>query len=401
MKKHSNYYYFLILIILMSILPLISTDIYLPAFPDVSHYFHADFTQVQQTLGIYLFSIAIMQLIYGPLSDIYGRKKILLSGVVIYIIGTLGCLLSFSISQMLIGRLLQGLGICAGIVISKAIISDTYDAKESAKIYTTVFPFIGCSPAIAPVIGGYLTSMYSWQANFIFLLFLAVLLFIGSTRFLKETKKFDQPSSFSLTQIFKNYGSLITSRLFMGYTLVVCCAYGAWFSYISDSSFIFKTMGFESHQIGYFYVPLSVTYVITNLIGKRLIGKIKIDHLILSGILILLSGSVLMVIFTQHPINNPLSIIVPMSIIAAGNGFLLPLGTSSGLSRNSKISGTASGFLGFLQLGTAALCATLVGHFTNGSAFHLALFITGIGIVLLTSYIYLIVWPRKLDEIPT
>lgn len=394
MQKSKTSSTFLVLIILMSILPLISTDIYLPAFPDVVKYFSTTPEAVQGTLGTFLFGISITQLVYGPLSDTYGRKKVLLAGILIYLIATIGCLISGSIHQMLIWRFLQGAGICAGTVISKAIITDLYDAKASARIYTTIFPFIGCSPAIAPVIGGHLATLGGWKLAFGCLLLLSILLFIGIAFLLKETNKKETQRHFSLIQTISNYKTLLSSRYFVGYTTVVCCGYGAWFAYISASSFIFKSLHLSASAIGYFYIPLSVTYVIANLSGKKLLNKIKMDTLIIFGMLLFLIGCLSMLYATHNEISDPTSIIISMSIIAGANGFLLPLGTSSGLSIEPKIAGTASGLLGFLQLGFASLCASLVGHITDGEPFQLSIVLILIAFFLFATYIGLIVKPK-------
>lgn len=357
--KPLNYPLFIITIALISVIGLISSDIHLPAFPGIGEYFKVNQERVQSTLSVYLLGISISQLFYGSLTDRFGRKSVLLCGMVIYITASIACAFAESIEILIIGRFFQAVGACSGMVISRAIVNDLYGKEGSAKIFTTIFPIVGVSPAIAPLIGGFLTYYFNFRANFIFLIVFGIITIGMVFIALKESL----PSKIPLHPItlFKNYFHILTNPLFIGYSLLVCAAYGAYFAYLSASPFIFNKLGYTPDKTGFFYISVSLTYIAGNITGKKMIKSISIDKALRFGALIFCIGGIGMYLITLKGIVNPLLIIIPMSILTFGNGFLLPLGVASSIGSASNLAGTASGLMGFLQLGSAAICAKLVG----------------------------------------
>ena len=362
---------FLLILILMSVAGLFASDIYLPSLPDLSRWFGQSPDAMQYTLGIYLLGMSIGQLIYGPLTERYGRKNLIIIGVTIYFLASLSCAFSYSYYQLLFSRLVQALGACSGLIIGRSIVGDLYDAKESGKIFSTIFPFVGMSPAISPVIGGMIGHYFGWQSTFIFVsLFALVLIFLVKV-YLPETQDPATKKPLNIGKIITTYPAILFNKKFILYASASCAAYMAYFSYIAQSPFIFSAYGYGERAIGCFYVTLSLTYVLGNLTCKKLLNKWSIDTTLRRGYIIFCSGALLL--FLSGYLHLPLFMMVAaISVLTFGNGFLLPLGAAGVVSSFASTRGYASGLLGFVQLGLAALAAAFIGHLSHNS-------VTGLG----------------------
>lgn len=387
----------LVLLCMMCVIALLSSDIYLPAMPIIAHAFNTHISNVQYTLSIYLLGLSICQLIYGPLSDYWGRKKILTIGIAIFIIASVACTLSKTLPQLLIARFFQALGACSGMVMSRAIAGDLFGRVEAAKVFTAIFPVVGASSAIAPIIGGYLTDWSGWQACFLFLSFFGCVLFLGIILFLGETKK-RIGNSETLRTVLKEIPLIFTNYHFIGYTLIVSSAYAAYFVYLAESPFIFQRYGFAPHQIGFFYILLSLFYIVGNLTGRKLINYMSVNGAIIIGICLFLISSISLLCESFIGTSNPFWIIMAMSIQTSGNGFLFPLGTASTVTLFPQSAGTASGLMGFLQLSTASLSVGLLGYTTHNQELPMAIFITCTALVCTLSFYFFIFKRAHINE---
>ncbi|KEI34678.1 transport protein [Francisella sp. W12-1067] len=362
---------FLFIIGLMCAIGLIATDIYIPVLPQIGNYFETSQHSLQLTLSVYLFGLAISQLIYGPLSDRYGRRPIILMGMVIFVIGTFLCMLSVSINMFIASRLLQAIGASSGMVIGRAVVGDTYTKQESAKIFTVIFPIVGLSPAISPVIGGLIGSIANWRIVFAFVVLLSSILFLMIILFLHETKSRENRVSIHPKIIFGYYKELFFCKNFWAYTSIVCFAYITYFGYIAESPFLFHHFKYTAIEISFFYVSLSLSYLFGNQVAKRLLSFMCIDRTIFIGYGFFGLGGIMFIVLNHGVSFTPVDLILPATILTFGNGFLLPLGTAGLVSSFEKISGYASGLMGTMQLSSAALSVYLVGILskTNITAF--------------------------------
>lgn len=159
---------YMVILAMMSSMGLLASDIYLPAMPSLSEALSTTDSSLQLTLGVYLFGLAISQIFVGFLSDIYGRRKILLIGFLIYVIASICCSFSSSIQTLIVFRFIQAIGASTGLVVGRATISDQFSLKEATNIYNIIYPIVAISPAIAPLIGGYIVTFFGWQATFEF-----------------------------------------------------------------------------------------------------------------------------------------------------------------------------------------------------------------------------------------
>lgn len=387
--------FFIIILAMMTMSGLMASDIYLPALPKISYAFSVNIIQTQQSFSTFLLGLAFGQLIYGLLSDRFGRKKILIIGISIFVLASLGCTLSPSLSILLVSRFFQALGACSGMVIGRTIVSDKYDVKEAGKIFTLIFPIMGLSPSLSPLLGGYLASYFGWRTVFAFTLMFGLIL-LGMIMYrLQETKDFAFRINLKIKDISNNYISILKSKRFFGYTITVCCAYAAYFAYLAESPFIFNYMGFNTKQIGYFYLTIGLFYLLGNYFSRKLIQYITINKALLIGYSFFIIGSTFMIITSIIGISTPAFLFIPMSIVIIGEGFLLPLGIASVITLYPEKSGYASGMMGFFQLCSAALAAALIGYFTKGSALSMALIICGITLTGITTFISLIIYGKN------
>ncbi len=367
---------------------LISSDIFLPALDKMGNYYNVSESNVQSSIAIFLFSIAISQLIYGPLSDCLGRKNTLIIGMIIWLISTACVFYSTHINELLLLRLFQGIGACAGITLSRAIINDLMEKEEAANVYLIIFPFVGMSPAIAPMIGGILNEYYGWKACFLFLVIFIIVTLILCLLVLKESLPIEKRQKLNIKNIFNNIYQVLLNKEFLYYSAIPCFAYAAYFSYLIESPFILKTMGLSEKYIGYTYITLSLSYVLGNLVAKKLNRQQSLRKTISHGYMFFSIGSVA---FTIQMILSPyplLTSVITISILTFGNGFLLPLGTASAISASTQAAGTASGVMGTLQLGSGGLASLLIGYMSHHDPIKSAIIITIVA--LIGSSIYLI-----------
>ncbi|WP_078663209.1 multidrug effflux MFS transporter [Bartonella sp. WD12.1] len=356
---------FIVIIICLSVGGLISTDIFLPALGNMRYHYQVTESQIQSTIAIFLLALASGQLIYGPLSDNFGRKKTLLFGLFLWLFTTFGIIYTDTLQVLLVLRFLQGLGACAGIVLSRAIINDLLDKKEAGKLYLVIFPFVGSSPAFAPFIGGILLQTFHWQATFIFLSLFILLTIVLCCSVLTETLPPIKRQSFTVIGVIKGSFKVLQNKQFLFYALIPCFAYAIYFAYIVESPFLLTALGLSSVYIGYSYIGVSFTYILGNLVARKFLKREAMEQTIRRGYIIFAIGGLL---FALQMFVSPWPLVtslIAISIITFGNGFLLPLGTALAISSHSHAAGAASGVMGALQLGSAALSAAVIGKISG------------------------------------
>ncbi|MEY8766530.1 MULTISPECIES: multidrug effflux MFS transporter [Francisella] len=385
-KDKKYFFRYMVILAMMSSMGLLASDIYVPAMPSLSKALSTTSSSLQLTLGVYLFGLAISQIFIGFLSDIYGRRKTLLIGFGIYTIASICCGLSSSVHVLIICRFVQAIGASAGLVVGRATISDQFNLSEATKIYNIIYPIVAISPAIAPLIGGYISSFLGWQATFEFVAIYGIVLFIISFLFLKETNHNREQKK--IIYIFHDYPLLISNYAFLSYLIPVCLLYGAWFTYLSQSTFLFNQMGYSQYTVGYFYIPLAIMIYLGNFFSKKVINIWGSEKVFYIGLLSFLIGGVLFTAFYfLSSMNYAFEIIIPMSIVSISNGIVLPLGIASAINIFKDKSGVASGLVGFAQIGFSGLCASFIGKLFGINTFVLVITIFCMSILAFLSYI--------------
>lgn len=400
--QKQGYYLFLSLIILMSSASLFATDIYLPALPDIANHFNCSQTDIQGSITVFLIGLASCQLAAGMLSDRFGRKKVVITGFTIFTLTSFLCAYAHSLTEFYILRILQAMGAGAGSVVSRTLIANRYDRQTAAQIFSTTFPIIGLSAAIAPLIGGYLTTLWGWRSTFMVIagLGLAVLCILFCS--LEDNNNLTSERSKSRNEVnlmtvgFPGYLNVIRTLEFLGYALIISASFCVFRCYAVESPFVFNKQGYGAEQIGHFYFGIPFTYVFGNLLAKKLLNKLSLEKVLTYGIAIFVLGGLCMVVATLLLDFNPYAIILPMCLITIGNGFLFPVGSAGALSAvSSEYIGTASGVMGAIQFLGAAVCINWVGKLCQGEAVLMAMFVGTIILIGLSSYLFLMVYKTK------
>ena len=352
-----------VIITLLLMLPLLSSDIYLPALPVLAHSFSVGPAAAQATISYYLLGYALGNLFYGALSDTFGRKKLLIVGLTVYVIATIFCLTVSRIEMFQILRLVQGIGVCAASVLGRVIIMDVY-RDRAARIFTIVFPLAACSPIIAPPIGGYLTNLFaSWQPCFIVLLCLGGGLLISVIWKLPESLPTTARIPLKLKHVIENYCSLLQHKIFWGYSLIFVSSYLAWFIYIVETPFIFHGLSIPPDKMGLLYIPLSLSFLLGNLCFRYLSRRLSTKMILMMGMVIFIVAAGLYVGLSFHP-PFILGVLGPMLVVTFANGSLTPFSTYAALSIQPKLKSSSYGasIIGFLQLSIGALATFVLVH---------------------------------------
>ncbi len=398
MLSDRSYYFFLIVITMMSSVSLFATDVYLPALPDMAIHFNCSQTDIQLSFTVFLLGLAACQLVAGVLSDRFGRKNIVILGFSVFIVSSVLCACAATLSQFIIFRIMQAMGGGVGSVISRALVVDRYDRQGAVKIFSTIFPIVGLSAAIGPFIGGYLTFFWGWQSIFYFIAFFGVVI-LSSVAYCLKSEEVRKPRIHpkrAMVLQAQGYWDVMCNFEFLAYAFIICTSFSVFRSYAVESPFVFSNQGYAAEEIGGFYILLSLAYIIGNLSAKKLINHRSVKQVLRVGILFSVVGGICMVASTIFFTNSPYAIIIPMTIITTGNGFLFPVASAGAMtSVRGEFAGTASGLMGALQFILAAICINWVGELCHGEAVYMSLFVGLIILMGLGCYFLLSVYNRK------
>lgn len=357
------------ILIFLSALGPVALNIFLPSMPNLMDSLHTSYDVAQLTLTLYLLATAFSQLILGPLSDKYGRRPIILLGVGLYVIASLACALAMNIEQLIIGRIFQAAGACAGIVVTRAIVRDLYDQQKATSILGYMTMVMAVAPMMSPIIGGYLDQWSSWRASFYLVSVFGCILFIISTLKLHETNR-QLVSDMKLNNIFSKYQQLLKKRQYMGYVLGVSFGSAVFFAFIAGAPFYAtKVLGLLPSEYGFYFVMVSIGYMLGNFISGRFATRLPAKLMLDIACLLLIIGTGVLLYYSYSGFNHPSSLFIPMTLVACSNGIAIPNGMSGALSVEPKLAGTASGLAGFIQISLGAGTTFVVGFFHDGSSY--------------------------------
>jgi len=368
----------------------LSTDMYLPAFPQLMRDFGTSMDQVQQTLSIFLVGFAVAQLIYGPLADRYGRKPVLLGGMLLFFVSSIAAAQADSITSLSLLRLLQALGGSAGPVLGRAMIRDIHGPTESARLLAYIGTAMALAPAVAPILGGYMTSWLGWASIFLFLAFYAAIGIGLLLLRMPETLLLPGEHIASPRRLLRNYGQLLRHRSWRWYTLCCSFVFAGLFSFLSGSPFvIIDFFGYQEQSYGLFFTLIVIGYMAGTLIAGRLVRRVGIDRLLGAGSLIAALGGGIMALLALYPVLSVWAIILPHIIYMVGCGIVMPQAMAGALAPFPEMAGTSSALLGFIQMTLAALVGVLVGQYHDGTPLSMSLSIGLMGILTLGSFMAL------------
>jgi DHA1 family bicyclomycin/chloramphenicol resistance-like MFS transporter len=365
----------------------VSTDLYLPAIPQLIESLGANISQGQLTLSIFLLGFATGQLFYGSISDRYGRKPVLYLGLAIYILATLGCAAAQDINTLIAARFVQGLGGACGPVLARAIVSDSYSRRDAARVMAAIAGAMALVPAIAPVFGSWLLYVFTWRAHFILLLILGLITVFAVTR-LPESCKTIGDSPLKLSHVFSQFSLCLGNRNFVGYALCGGATYAAMFCYISTTSFIMiELLGVEPEYFGYTFMSVVFGYITGAVISSRLVNRWGTTRVLTLGQSVGLSAAGLLLVLALFDVYRLMPVLFVFFLVFMSGGLCLSIGQMGAISELPKDAGKASSVFGFLQITFAALLGYLVGFFYNDTLVPTAIGVTVAVLVSATGYL--------------
>lgn len=349
-----------VLALLTAVSPL-ATDMYLPAFPQMASDLDASASSIQLTLTSFLIGLALGQLVIGPLSDASGRRKPLIVGTAVCLAASVACAMAPGIGFLVVARFLQGFSGAAGVVLSRAIISDSARGVTAAKLLGLMMIIGGIAPVLAPVIGGAVITSLGWRGVFWVIAAVVALMLTGVLAFAKESLPASGRQTGGLKSTLLSGRALLSNRNYVGYLLTFCFAFAAMFAYISASPFVLQNiLGLSTGVYSVVFGVNSLAIMITSIIATRLAGRVAYRKMLGGGILALLvaSSALSAVAFAGVTLVPTL---VLLFVFMASLGFIYGNATTLCLGEASHHAGTGSAFLGSLQFILGAVVSPLVG----------------------------------------
>jgi DHA1 family bicyclomycin/chloramphenicol resistance-like MFS transporter len=362
-----------ILLAALAMLGPFSIDVYLPAFHDIGKDLDVAPLAVQQTLSSYLFAYAFMMLWHGALSDALGRRPVVIVGLGVYALATLGCAIAGNIETLWLFRALQGVCAGSGLVVGRAIIRDRFQGPEAQRVMSQITLVFGIAPAIAPVLGGVLLNAFGWRSIFWVLLALVISLLTWSAKSLPETLPAAQRQSLHPRKLWRNYVSVLRNRDFLLLAAIPALNFAAFFLYIASApSFLINLLGVSSYGFAWLFIPMIGGVMIGALVSGRAAGKLSATRTIGLGYLLMFAGATIQMAVAWYAAPAVQWHVLPIMIYTMGSSIVMPSATLLLLDLFPTMRGMASSLQGFVHFVLAAVNAGTIAPFLAQSLKGLA-----------------------------
>lgn len=347
--------------LLLGIQPL-ATDLYLPALPALTADFDAPMSKVQATLTALLLSFGTAQLVWGPVSDRFGRRPVLLAGLAAYTLAAIGSTVATNIEQLIVWRMLQGAAMGAAVMGARALVRDLYPPAEGARMMSKGLTGLGLFACISGPLGGWLTEHFGWRATLALLaVFSALALALVALRF-RETLPARNPRALQPREMFSIWARIARHPTFWAWALLAAASYGGIFTFLATSSFVFITvLGLSKTQYGWLMLSMSLVYIAGTILCRRLIPRLGVRRTVATAAVLTLTGGTLCGLIGQLGWHNVWSIMAPFYLFIFAHGVHQPCGQSGAVSPFPHAAGAASALAGFLMMLTAFGMGTWLG----------------------------------------
>lgn len=349
----------------LSVLVAISTvnplamQIYLPSLAGMMLVFSATAGEIQLTMSAFFIAVAISQLVWGPLSDQFGRRPIIITGMVLFVIGSVLCLMATNIESLVAARVLQAAGGCTGMVLGRAIVRDICSPRQAASMIGFVTMGMTVMPTVAPAIGGLLDQFYGWRGGFVLMLLVGIGVLWAAIRHLPETHKDRSPVG--PKQVLRAYATLFREPLYWSYALTAAFSALTYFAYLGGAPFIAsQLLSLSAAEMGFYFMFVALGYILGNYLSGKLTERVGMLPMILSGTMMGVASVALIGGAAYFNTLTPLTLFLPMFLLGLGNGVCLPSTLAGAVSVRPELTGAASGLTASLQVGTGAIAGSLV-----------------------------------------
>lgn len=390
----------ILILCLISSLGRFVLDSYLPSLPAISNYFSISDASTQLTLTIYLLGFSISQLVYGPLSDRYGRRSIILLGLVIFLFGSLICSLASSPTILMLSRLVAGIGAGACGVLNRAIASDCFKGAEFSQAWSYTTTTLVLTLIIAPLLGGYVQESFGWRANFIVATIFVASVFVIIFKFLPETNNSKNHAHAhhapaKALHVLKTYYHILVSRKFIMCTLCYTLAFSGLIIYFQVSPLLYiNVFGLSPTQYGWSSLIIACSYLVGGLLVNKLVKYIDTHTLLFFGTLLLIGGGLLILLAHFFHFVNIYAVLFPSAIYVIGARIIIPNAIAGSMEEFRHLSGSSSALIGCIQMLGSSLISLMIAYCDYKTPFPLAFFFTALGVT--TLIISLFIKPKEI-----
>jgi DHA1 family bicyclomycin/chloramphenicol resistance-like MFS transporter len=351
----------------------LSIDMSLPALPTLATVFAVNADQAALTLSMFLAGYSVSQLFYGPIADRFGRRPPLLFGLALFAAGGVGCALSGSIKELVLWRLVQGVGACAGPILARTVVRDLYERRRGVQILSYMTLVMAVAPLLAPLIGGYLLLVH-WRAIFGLLAVIGLAILAATWSGLPESIPRRDPRATRPSELLRHLVDFGTRRVCVGYTFLVCFIFCGLFSYISGSPFVFiEVFGVPSNRFGYLFGLSAFALMAGALINTRLVRRLAPARILRFGVALILIGGAAISACAVLRLGGLVGIVGPMLVYILGMGMVTPNAIAAAMEPVPRMAGFASSLIGCLQTAGGSLVGYLIGALYNRTAVPMAL----------------------------
>jgi DHA1 family bicyclomycin/chloramphenicol resistance-like MFS transporter len=365
-----------------------SVDLYLPSLPEIERLLQASPAQAELTISAYLVGFAAGQIVYGPVSDRYGRKPVLMAALAFFCLASLICASAWSIETLIAARVLQALGACGSTVLARAIVRDLHEGRQAARVLSLMATIFGIAPVIAPLIGGGLQHAFGWRSAFVFIFAAGVLAIVAAQLLLPETLRARPSERFALRDLWQSYGVIARDRSFRIHLGVLVLSYCGLFAWISASAFVLQDVyGVSPFGFAVIFALAGFGYLIGTSAAAAIVMRRGIERMIGLGAGVLGAGGLLMAAAVALWPAEPAALALPFAIYLAGLGLTMPQAMAGALQPFPERAGAAASLMGFSQQTAAALIGALIGHALGSSAWPLVLGVTVMGCATLALWL--------------
>ncbi len=354
-----------ILVAISTVGPL-ALNIFMPSMPGLQSEFGVSYGMAQLTLTLYLIGMAACQLVYGPVSDRFGRRPLLLGGLVLFVCASLMAALAPSIEMLIVARLLQAMGGAAGIVLARAMVRDVFDRETSASVISYITMAFVVAPMIAPALGGFIDGHFGWRGDFWLLAVFGGAVLTAAWFSLPETHRADSAGGQAMGLV-SGAAQLFRIPRFRGYTLTLSFTSTVFFAFLGGAPHIMIDVLHRTPvEYGTWFALISAGYMAANFLSGRYTKAVGIDRMVMTGCAITLAGGLLCFLAAVTGQLSPATLFLPMALAAFGNGLTIPNGTAGAISVDPRLTGAAAGWSGFSQMAFGATASQIVGSLQNG-----------------------------------
>ncbi len=376
----------LILVISASFITLMSTDLYIPSMAHMPGLLGTSPELVKLTVGLNLLGYGFATLLHGPLSERFGRRPVLLCGMVGFTLASLFCALAADIGQLITARVFQGIAAAVEGVVVLAIIRDIFSEKEQVRAIAVYGIATALAPAIAPVLGGYIHVYFGWRMNFYLLTCLALVVTVLLTLYLDESSKKDY-HALDLKEIYSDYFSILSNRSFLIYVTIGGCSLGCIFAFITAAPFILITNhGVPTEHFGYYQGAIVLTFVIGSLVAARMTRKQGTGDILRIGVYSAAGGALLLLAIMVTGWETPVTLTFAVALLTFADGPIFAVVPTLAMNSTSKRTGAAAAMIVAAEMAIGSVAALFLSWFHDGTAWPMMITMLGLVLVIVLAY---------------